>query len=296
LLTMLYPLEQIVSLALLASSVAMGQGTALPASAPARTVSATKAITTASASRKPSKKRSVKSDASQVATPPPQPAAIAPMTPEQLPANPPQVSYQNGQLTIQSDNSTLGDILKAVRTKTGAELEAPPGFGSERVATRLGPGPARDVITSLLSGSKFGYVILGSGDLRGIQKIIITGAQAPVSAAAQAASPAAMNQADDEDQEDNDVNVPVVEQPQPMPGPPGPQSMPVQPGPPGFPGAAVQPEGAPQGQFQPENPQNQIQQNQAQPQQGTGESGVKTPEQLLQELQRMRRGQQQQQQ
>jgi hypothetical protein len=73
---------------------------------------------------------------------------------------PPQVSYQNSQLTIVAPNSTLADILRAVRKQTGAEIEVP--SAPERVVTHLGPGPARDVIAELLNGSRFNYVLLGS--------------------------------------------------------------------------------------------------------------------------------------
>jgi len=73
---------------------------------------------------------------------------------------PPQVSYQNSQLTIVAANSTLGDILRAVRKQTGAEIEIP--SATERVVTHLGPGPARDVMADLLNGSRFNYVLLGS--------------------------------------------------------------------------------------------------------------------------------------
>jgi hypothetical protein len=70
------------------------------------------------------------------------------------------VSYQNEQLTIVAPNSTLGDILRAVRKQTGAEIEVP--SAPERVVTHLGPGPARDVMAELLNGSRFNYVLLGS--------------------------------------------------------------------------------------------------------------------------------------
>jgi len=73
---------------------------------------------------------------------------------------PPQVSYQNSQLTIVAPNSTLADILRAVRKQTGAEIEVP--SAPERVVTHLGPGPARDIIAELLNGSRFNYVLLGS--------------------------------------------------------------------------------------------------------------------------------------
>jgi len=73
---------------------------------------------------------------------------------------PPQVSYQNGQLTIVAPNSTLGDILRAVRKQTGAEIEIP--TANDRVVTHLGPGPAQEVMADLLNGSRFNYVLLGS--------------------------------------------------------------------------------------------------------------------------------------
>jgi len=81
--------------------------------------------------------------------------AIAPVAP--------QVSYQDGQPTIVAPNSTLGDILRGVRKHTSADIEIPP-TASERVVTRLGPGPAREVMAELLNGSRFNYILLGSPD------------------------------------------------------------------------------------------------------------------------------------
>ena len=80
-----------------------------------------------------------------------------------IPAVAPQVSYQGGQLTIIAPNSTLGDILRGVRKHTSADIEIPP-TASERVVTRLGPGPAREVMAELLNGSHFNYILLGSPD------------------------------------------------------------------------------------------------------------------------------------
>ena len=85
---------------------------------------------------------------------------VQPMPLDSMAPVPPQVSYQNAQLTIVAPNSTLGDILRAVRKQTGAEIEIPPA--TERVVTRLGPGPAREVMADLLNGSRFNYVLLGS--------------------------------------------------------------------------------------------------------------------------------------
>ena len=86
---------------------------------------------------------------------------LTPLTLEEIPSSPPQVSYRNEQLTITAQNSTLSDILRAVHEQTGAIVETP-GKPSDRVMGRFGPGPARDVLASLLNGSHFDYVMLGS--------------------------------------------------------------------------------------------------------------------------------------
>jgi hypothetical protein len=90
-----------------------------------------------------------------------QPAPTPPPTLEEMPASPPQVTFRDGQLTIAATNSTLADILKAVRTQTGAAVDVP-GNPTERVVGQFGPGPARDVLAALLNGSHFNYVLLGS--------------------------------------------------------------------------------------------------------------------------------------
>jgi len=92
------------------------------------------------------------------------PAPVAPpvaLTPAQMPASPPTVAFSGGQLTITAPNSTLGDILREVRKQTGASIDIP-GNANERVMGIFGPGPARDVLSAILNGSHFNYVLLGS--------------------------------------------------------------------------------------------------------------------------------------
>jgi hypothetical protein len=103
-----------------------------------------------------------------------QPApTVPPPTLAEMPASPPQVSFQGGQLTISAQNSTLGDILKAVRVQTSATIDLP-GNAPERVVGRFGPGPARDVLTSLLNGSHFNYLLLGSPtDPNALDRVIL---------------------------------------------------------------------------------------------------------------------------
>jgi hypothetical protein len=111
-----------------------------------------------------------------------------------IPAVAPQVSYQDGLLTIVAPNSTLGDILRGVRKHTSADIEIP-ATANERVVTRLGPGPAREVVAELLNGSHFNYILLGSPDnatqLVRVVLVAKTGPDNPTSQPAEAGNNAA---------------------------------------------------------------------------------------------------------
>jgi hypothetical protein len=102
------------------------------------------------------------------------PAPLQPVPLDQTPAVAPKVSFEDGQLSIVAHNSTLADVLHAVRKQTGADLEIPPG-ASERVVADIGPGPARDVIAELLNGTHFNYVLVGSAtDPTAVESIVLT--------------------------------------------------------------------------------------------------------------------------
>ena len=115
-------------------------------------------------------------------TPPPlvlPPLPSGPLTQvpmDQIPAEPAKVTFQGGLLSISAQNSTLGEILRDVRKLTGAAIELPAGSGAnERVVTHLGPGSPRDVLVSLLNGSSYNYVMLGSSaDPAAVASVILT--------------------------------------------------------------------------------------------------------------------------
>ncbi len=224
-----------------------------------------------------SKKVEVAATPEPVAPPPPPP------TPEQMQANPPQVSYLNGQLAIQSTNATLSSILNAIRQQTGAQIEIPPGSGNERVATRVGPGPACDVIASLLSGSAFDFLIMGNPNQPGgVQRIILTAKSRAITGGVSGmnrppASPVQSEDNNNEEEADSPEPPPDEQQSQPpvtgtVPPPPAEQQPAAVPGqPPTTVGPQQQPPGAPYpGQ-----------------QGASGPPQVKTPEQMLQELQKL---------
>lgn len=95
---------------------------------------------------------------------PPLPDAVAapPVGTVAPPQNPPVVTYRDGQLAIDAENSTLAEVLQLVAEKTGALIDVPPGSGLERIVEHTGPGHAEDVLARLLNGSAFDFVIVGS--------------------------------------------------------------------------------------------------------------------------------------
>lgn len=97
---------------------------------------------------------------------------VQPMPLDSIAAMAPQVTFANNQLTINAPNSTLADILRAVRKSTGADIDVP--AAPERVVTHLGPGPAREVLADLLNGSRFNYVLLGApGNESALTRVVL---------------------------------------------------------------------------------------------------------------------------
>jgi hypothetical protein len=104
---------------------------------------------------------------------PSRPEAV-PLTPEKMPPNKPSVIYQGGLLKIDAFNSTLADILSMIAALTGVEIDVPAGAKRERVVAQLGPGPAREILASLLGDSSFDYVISAqSNDPQAIGSVVL---------------------------------------------------------------------------------------------------------------------------
>jgi len=222
--------------------------------------------------RKPSAKK--KQDAQK--TDPPgipayTPSPLQPLPLDQLPAVAPKVTYEDGQLSIVAHNCTLADVLRAVKKQLGADLDVPPN-ATERVVADLGPGTPRQVITDLLNGTHFNYVIVGSAtDPTAVESLALT----PKTGATETASAAPPNR----------------------PSEPG---RVFQPGMPPAVQGATPPADAASDDDNTEPPeeatdQPDSQDAQQQGDQAQGQQTPKTPEQLLQELQRQQQQMQQQQ-
>jgi hypothetical protein len=93
-----------------------------------------------------------------------------------LPAQPGlEVTFKDGLLTIRSNKATLSEVLFAVHQRTGADIAIAAGAEQERVVADIGPGLAPEVIASLLNGSRFNFMILGSAsDPRMLDRVILS--------------------------------------------------------------------------------------------------------------------------
>jgi hypothetical protein len=173
----------------LASILAMAQGTCVLTSDPATKTVKLTGNCGAIAAVKAQAGYTVDNSNQAQPTPPATPAE--PPKLEDMSSVPPIVTYQNGELTIVARNSTLSDILEAVRSKTGTAFEIPEGASDERVVSQIGPGPARDVLASLLNGSHFNYVMLGTeADPNAFAQLVLTPKPATGTTTTAASSPA----------------------------------------------------------------------------------------------------------
>jgi len=223
--------------------------------------------TSAPAAERPlPRKRVLKQEQPAPAPQPPPPPA--PLTLEQMPASAPQVIFRDGRLTISAQNSTLGDVLRAVRAQTGADLEIPAN-ATERVVSHLGPGPAREVLAALLNGSHFNYVLLGSAvNPNLLDRVILLPKTGGASEAGSAYQANAGQMANPEPQAQNPVSIQPAQESEEMSNDDfGDDNM---------------------SDF--DTPADQTTEGRQQP--NLQPNGVKTPEQLLQELQRQQMQQQ----
>ena len=119
----------------------------------------------ASAQAPPSqaKKPSQGNSAPPAETQPPPPAQIW-LPPVQNPEHAPVIEWDGRLLTIDAENSSLSDVMLGIRSRTGASIEMPASANRERIAVHLGPAPIREVLSSLLYGTDFNYVIQSSED------------------------------------------------------------------------------------------------------------------------------------
>jgi hypothetical protein len=238
--------------------------------------------TFASSQKHAAKKKSAATQQKAAPTPTPEQATQqqpppAPPTPEHGPASPPDVKFQGGQLTIVARNSNMSDVLNQVKQKTGASVDMP-AASNERVVGQFGPGAPRDVMAQLLNGSHYDYVLLGSpSEPTALKKIVLmaraTGPEPPQKVASQPQQPGFQPNPNMQVPQDSEQDQTVVEDSNTEPD-------------------QVEQPDQPEVQEQEEPQPGEVQPGQVPGQNPNGGPVVKTPEQLLRELQQQQQQQQ----
>ncbi len=86
-----------------------------------------------------------------------------------------EVEFKNGKLSIWADKATLAEVLYEVHRQTGADIPIPSGAEQEQVVTNIAPAPAREALASLLNGSRFNFIMVGSErDPTQLKSVILT--------------------------------------------------------------------------------------------------------------------------
>jgi len=107
----------------------------------------------------------------------PTPGAVPTSTPAPViePAKGFEVSFQDGLLSVMSTKGSLADVLSEIRKQTGADIAIPAGAEQEEVAASLGPGTPRDIVSQLLNGSRYNFILVGAdNDPNKLERVILS--------------------------------------------------------------------------------------------------------------------------
>jgi hypothetical protein len=86
-----------------------------------------------------------------------------------------EVRFNQGMLTIHVNKGTLAEVLSEVHRLTGADIQVPPSAQQEPIVADIGPVPAREAMASLLNGSRFNFIVVGSdGDPNALRSVLLT--------------------------------------------------------------------------------------------------------------------------
>lgn len=181
-----------------------------------------------------------------------------PLTPMQRPPQAARVVYGNGMLSISAENSSLNQILREISHDTGMKITG--GVADERVFGKYGPATPADILAQLLDGTG-SNMILQHRDGEANAELILTprhGGPTPPNPNAAAF---------DDRPQPQETRLPQPDQTPsaPLPGVPPPASV-----------GETAPTNPPGNATVPDSP-----------------NGVKTPQQIYEQLQRMRQQQQQ---
>jgi hypothetical protein len=103
------------------------------------------------------------------------PAPAQASTPVAAPPPDVRVEYKNGKLSIWADKATLASVLYEIQKKTGADISIPPSASQEKIVADIAAAPPRDALASLLDGSSFDFILVGSDqNPQALRSVVIT--------------------------------------------------------------------------------------------------------------------------
>ena len=86
-----------------------------------------------------------------------------------------EVTLQDDKLRLVSNKASLAEVLNELRTQLKADIGVPVGADQEVVSVMLGPGTQREVISKLLEGSRYNFIIVGTdADANKVERVILS--------------------------------------------------------------------------------------------------------------------------
>ncbi|HEV3041495.1 MAG TPA: hypothetical protein VHA33_27275 [Candidatus Angelobacter sp.] len=97
------------------------------------------------------------------------------LPPSQMPPSAPRISYAGGFLTVVANNATLDEVLVGIGKAIGANIQGIQSESPERVFGQFGPASPCQVLDTLLIGSRYDFILLGSaGRVGSVREIILS--------------------------------------------------------------------------------------------------------------------------
>lgn len=122
-----------------------------------------------------------------------------PQTPSDAAAQSPTITLRDGRLTVNAENADLKTILNGVAQASGMKIDGE--AGNARVFGVYGPGNPRQVLTELLDGVGYNFMMVGDSPDGAPSELLLTAkSQAPPTAGAamQKASGSTSDETDDD--------------------------------------------------------------------------------------------------
>lgn len=114
----------------------------------------------------------------------------APTAPPPAPKKVEITLQADGKLSLSAAKASLAEVLNELSTQLKADIGVPVGADQEIVAIQLGPGTQREVISKLLEGSRYNFIIVGTdADANKVERVVLS-PKTPGNMTAEAPAPA----------------------------------------------------------------------------------------------------------